>query len=77
MLAGVGENLQEAVYVRVHGQDQVLVHPHGQVPEHAPEFDGEDGHGTDYHHGDGVAGEHHYQRQQGIDAEQEYGLNHG
>ena len=35
MLAGVCEHLQEDIHIRVHGQDEVLIHPQRQVPEHA------------------------------------------
>lgn len=77
MFARVGEDLQEDIDVRVHGQNQVLIHPHGQIPEHCPELDGEDGHATDHHHGNGVAGQNHHQWQQGIDAQQHNGLDHG
>ena len=77
MLTRVGEDLQEDVHIRVHGPDEILVHPHGEVPEHAPELDGEDGHGADHHHGDRVARQHHDQGKQGVDAEQQHRLHHG
>ena len=55
MLTRVGEELQEDVHVRIHGLYEVLIHPHGEIPEYAPELHGEDGHGADDHHGDGIA----------------------
>ena len=30
VLTGVGEDLQEDVHIRVHGPDEILVHPHGR-----------------------------------------------
>ena len=59
VLAGFAEHLQEDIHIRVHGQDEVLIHPQRQVPEHAPELDGKDSHGADDHHGDGIARQHH------------------
>ena len=76
MLAGVREDLQKGVHIRVHGLDQVLVHPHGQVPEHAPELHCEDGHGSDHHHRQRVARQDDDHRQQGINPEQQQRLDH-
>ena len=74
---GLGEGLKEHVDVRVDGLDKVLVHPHGEVPEHGPELDGEDRHAADHHHGQGVAGQDDDQGEQGVDAEQQQRLDHG
>ena len=77
VLSWVCKHLQEDIHhIRIHGQDEVLIYPQNQVPEHALELDGEDGHSTDDHHGDGIARQHYDHRQQGVDAEQEHGLHH-
>ena len=51
MLARVGENLPKHVHIRVHGQKQVLIDPHGKIPQHGPELDTEYRLGSHHHHG--------------------------
>ena len=76
MFAGVGEYLKENVDVRVHGENEILIDPHGKVPEDSPKLHGEYGHSAGHHHRDRVTREHDQHGQQCVHAEQEYRLHH-